>query len=150
MSENLKEEKVMKKRSLLTIAMLGALLGLSTLATFAQETETIAAEKSGRFHLGKAARISEKTLEAGMYQVQHFDEKGEHIVIFRRVDMGYRGNMGNQKLGEEVLPVKCKVEGVDKRIGDTKVLIRKIASGEREIFEVWVRGEKVKHVLAAS
>lgn len=65
----------MKKRSLMTNAILGGLLGLSTIATRAQQTETIAAEKSGRFHLGKAARISDKTLEAGMYQVQHFDEK---------------------------------------------------------------------------
>jgi len=150
MSENLKEEKAMKKRSLMTIAILAALLGLSTLAVFAQHTESIAAEKSGRFHLGKAARISDKSLEAGMYQVQHFDEKGEHIVTFRKVNMGYRGNMGNQKLGEEVLRVKCDAEQVDKRIGDTKVLIRKTASGEREIFEVWIRGQKVKHVLPAS
>lgn len=64
--------------------------------------------------------------------------------------MGYRGNMGNQKLGEEVLRVKCDVEQVDKKIGDTKVFIRKTAAGERQIFEVWIRGQKVKHVLPAS
>lgn len=150
MSENLNEERAMKKRSLMTIAILSASLGLWTIATQAQQTETIAAEKSGSFHLGKATRVGDKVLEAGMYQVQHFDEKGEHIVIFRRVDMGYRGNMGNQKLGEEVLRVKCKVEQIDKKIGDTKMLIRKTAAGVREIFEVWIRGQKVKHVLPAS
>ncbi len=140
----------MKKQLLITLAILVALLGLSALTTLAQEQETITAEKSGRFHLGKTAHIGDKKLEAGMYQVQHFDEKGNHFVIFRKVEMGYRGNMGNQDLGEEVLRVKCTVEAVDKKIGDTKILIRKTTAGEREVFEVWIRGEKVKHVFPAS
>lgn len=140
----------MRNQLVLTVVILGALFGLSTLTSFAQETESIAAEKSGRFHLGKKARVGDKTLDAGMYQVQHFEEEGDHVVVFRKVDMGYRNNMGNQKLGEEVLRVKCAVEAANKKVGDTKVLIRKNEVGERQIFEVWIRGENVKHVVPAS
>lgn len=141
----------MKKQLLLIIAIFVALFGFSTLTTLAQQQkETITAQKSGRFHLGKAARVGDKTLEAGMYQVQHADENGEHIVIFRQVEMGYRGNMGNQKLGAEAARVKCTIEAVDKKIGNTRIMIRTNAAGEREVFEVWIRGEKVKHILPSS
>jgi hypothetical protein len=145
------KEKYMKRRLLLIIAIFVALIGFSTLTTLAQQQkETITAQKSGRFHLGKAARVGDKTLEAGMYQVQHADENGEHIVIFHSVEMGYRGNMGNQTLGTEVARVKCTVEAVAKKVGGTKVLIRKNAAGEREVFEVWIRGEKFKHIVPTS
>lgn len=142
----------MKKQPLFISVMVAALLfGFSTLTTLAQQQEeTIAAQKSGRFHLGKAARVGDKTLEAGMYQVQHADENGGHIVIFRQVEMGYRGNMGNQKLGAEVARVKCTIEAVDKKIGNTRIMIRKNAAGGREAFEVWIRGEKFKHILPTS
>ena len=146
--EKLNAVNIMKKQLLLTFALLGVLVGLSTATAVAQET--ITADKTGRFHLGKAARVGDKVLDAGMYQVQHFDEKADHIVIFRKVEMGYRGNMGNQNLGEEVLRAKCTVEAVDKKIGDTIILLRKNAGGDREAFEVWIRGERVKHVLPAS
>lgn len=129
------------------IAIFVSLFGFSTLTTFAQEQKTVTAEKGGRFHLGKAVHVRGTTLEAGMYQVQHADENGEHIVIFRKVEMGYRGNMGNQILGAEVARVKCMVEEVDKKIGNTKIMIRKNAAGERVASEVWIRGEKVKHIL---
>lgn len=145
------KEKYTERQLLLIIATFVALIGFSTLTTLAQQRkETITAQKSGRFHLGKTVRVGGKTLEAGMYQVQQADENGEHIVIFRAVEMGYRGNMGNQKLGAEFARVKCSVEAVDKKVGDTKILIRKNAAGEGEAFEVWIRGKKVKHILPTS
>ena len=140
----------MKKQLLLIIAIFAGLIGFSALTAVAQQIETIAAKKSGRIHFGKAVRVGDKTLEAGMYQVQHADENGEHIVIFRSVEMGFNNNMGNQKLGAEVARVKCAVEAVTKKVGSTKVLIRKNAAGEREVFEVWIRGEKFKHILPTS
>jgi hypothetical protein len=140
----------MKKTILLTFATFTLLVCFLTLPVFAQEAETIVVQKSGRFHLGKAVLVRDKKLESGMYQVQHMDEKGGHIVAFRMVEMGYRDNMGEQKLGAEVARVKCTVEAVDKKIKDTKILIRKNAAGEREAFEVWIRGEKVKHIFRVS
>ncbi len=68
----------MKKTLLLTFAIFVALYGVSTLSIFAQERETITTQKSGRFHIGKAVRVGDKTLETGMYQVQHADKNGEH------------------------------------------------------------------------
>ena len=140
----------MKNTRLLTYVICAALIGFSTLTAVAQKHETISEKKTGGTHFGKAVRVGGKTLEAGMYQVQHADENGEHIVIFRAVEMGYRGNMGNQNLGAEVARVKCTVEAVDKKVGGTKVLIRKNAAGEREVFEVWIRGEKFKHIVPTS
>lgn len=136
-----------KKQLLIAFAIFGTLVVFSTMTAAAQEQETIAVQKSGRFHLGKAVIVADKTLEAGMYQIQHSDENGKHTVIFRAVEMGYRGNMGNQKLGAELVRVECTVEGVDKKIGNTKVLIRKNTAGEREAVEVLIRGERVKHIL---
>lgn len=115
-----------------------------------QSNETIEAGKDGKFHLGKQARFGDKMLEAGMYQVRHADVNGEHVVIFRAVEMGYRNNMGNEKLGAEVARVRCAVEAIDRKAGSTKVVIRKSAAGEREVFEVWIRGEKFKHILPTS
>ena len=140
----------MKKTLLLTFALCAALIGFSTTAAVAQKYETISEKKTGGTHFGKAVRVGGKTLEAGMYQVQHADENGEHIVIFRSVEMGFNNNMGNQKLGAEVARVKCAGEAVTKKVGSTKVLIRKNAAGEREVFEVWIRGEKFKHILPTS
>ena len=140
----------MKKTLLLTFALCAALIGFSTTAAVAQKYETISEKKTGGTHFGKAVRVGGKTLEAGMYQVQHADENGEHIVIFRAVEMGFNNNMGNQKLGAEVARVKCAVEAVTEKVVSTKVLIRKNAAGEREVFEVWIRGEKFKHILPTS
>ena len=140
----------MKKTLLLTFAVCAALIGFSTTAAVAQKYETISEKKTGGTHFGKAVRVGGKTLEAGMYQVQRADENGEHIVIFRSVEMGFNNNMGNQKLGAEVARVKCAGEAVTKKVGSTKVLIRKNAAGEREVFEVWIRGEKFKHIMPTS
>lgn len=137
----------MKQTLLTTFAICAALLGFSALTADAQKYETISEKKTGKTHFGKAVRVGGKTLEAGMYQVQHADENGEHIVIFRTVEMGYRGNMGNQTLGTEVARVKCTVEAVAKKVGGTKVLIRRNAAGDREVFEVWIRGENFKHIV---
>lgn len=140
----------MKKTLLMTFAICAALIGFSTTAAVAQKHETISEKKTGATHFGKAVRVGDKTLEAGMYQVQHVDENGEHIIIFRSVEMGYRGNMGNQTLGTEVARVKCTVEAFTKKIGGTRLLIRKNAAGERAVFEVWIRGEKFKHIVPTS
>ena len=140
----------MKKTLLLTFALCAALIGFSTTAAVAQKYETISEKKTGGIHFGKAVSVGDTPLAAGMYQVQHADENGEHLVIFRSVEMGFNNNMGNQKLGAEVARVKCTVEAVTKKVGSTKVLIRKNAAGEREVFEVWIRGEKFKHIMPTS
>lgn len=141
----------MKKKVILIAAIFAGLFGFSILTTSAQQpAEIIFAQKSGRFHLNKAVRVGGKTLEAGMYQVQHILENDEHFVVFRQVEMGFRGNMGNQKLGEETTRVKCAVETVDTKNGGTKLLVRKNADGSREAYEVWIRGERVKHILPTS
>lgn len=140
----------MKKTILLTSAMFVALFGFSTLTAVAQKHETITAKKNGKFHLGKSARVGDKTLEGRYVPVQYADENGEHIVIFHKVEMGYFGNMGNQTLGPEVARVKCTIDAVNKKSGGTKISIRKNSAGDRAVFEVWVRGERVKHILPAT
>lgn len=137
----------MRNTVLLIFASFTLFIGFSTISVYAQNVETVSVQKSGRFHLEKAVRVGDKTLKAGMFQVQHVDESDKHKVVFRAVEMGYRDNMGNQKLGPEVARVICEVVAVDKKIKHTRVLVRKNAANDRIVFEVWIRGEKVKHIL---
>ena len=135
---------MMKKTMFLTITLFIALTGVLSPPTFAQQTETIKVFKNGRFYLGKQVRVSDKTLKAGLYQVQHFMDGKDHIIVFKEVKWGYRHF---QELGDEVARIKCRVEPVNKKVGDTKIMIVSNSAGEREASEVWIKGEKFKHIL---
>ena len=129
-------------------ATLIALIGLFALPAFAQKEKRISVGKSGKFHIGSTLRIGDKTLEAGMYQMQHLFISNEHFLVIRVVKMSfYRNRMSEEKLGEEVARVKCTVKVVEKQNKSAKIFTRRNAAGEREAFEIWFRGEKVKHIL---
>ncbi len=141
----------MKKTLLLKFATLIALIGLFALPAFAQKEKRIGVGKSGKFHIGSTLRIGDKTLEAGMYQIQHLFVSNEHFLVIRVVKMSfYRNRMSEEKLGQEVARVKCTVKVVEKQNKSAKILTRRNAAGEREAFEIWFRGEKVKHLLLTS
>ena len=126
--------------------LLVIILTVAMLPSFAQQGETAKGLK-GKFHLGSSAVVGGTLLKSGMYQVQHVTEGGEHLLVFREVEMGYRNNMGNQKPGREVARVKCKVEPLEKKARHTKMSFSTGAAGVREIREARVKGESVKYVL---
>lgn len=58
--------------------------------------------RKGKLHIYSSVRVGDTLLKAGMYQVQHVMEGDNHVLIFNEIVMGYRNNMGNQDLGEEI------------------------------------------------
>ena len=103
--------------------------------------------KKGVLHFTNVVKVGELALQPGMYQVQHVTEGGDDLIIFREIQMGYRANMGNEQLGKEVAKVECRVEPVTNKWKDTKLIMRTNAAGEKEVGEIQIDGEAVKHMV---
>lgn len=129
------------------ITLFGFILCEASLPLFARQEPTIRIDKKGEFHLSSPVRVSDTVLKEGMYQVQHVAEGGNDLIIFREIQMGYRSNMGNQQLGKEVARVKCRIEPVTNKWKNTKLILRANGTGEKEVTEVQIKGEKVKHLF---
>lgn len=112
---------------------------------FAQQKNDSMVSKAGKLHIGSSVMVGNTLLEAGMYQVQHFTEGENHVIIFRIIRMGYKNNMGNETLGEEVARVKCRIEPVGQRWKHTKLHVERSGSGERVVKGVQIAGEDVLH-----
>lgn len=135
----------MENLTFLTFAFFIALS--SALSGFAQEAKTIEVGRSERFQIGSPVRVGDKLLKPGRYEVRHLIEGDNHLIVFRKVKLGYRNNFGEQKLGDEVARVTSKIIFADKKIGDIKFVAGKNSAGERTITEVVIKGEKIKHFL---
>jgi hypothetical protein len=104
--------------------------------------------KKGEVHFNIPVKAGGAVLQPGMYQVQHLVEGGDHIVIFKEMEMpaGYRhSNIPVSK--EAAARVKCNIEPVDTKVSNTKITLRTNAAGEKEIAEVQVAGEAFKHLF---
>jgi len=133
-------------RRLITTAIALILsLGAFGSQVFAQQTNASMAGKVGKLHIGSPVMVGNRLLEAGMYQVQHFTEGENHLIIFRIITMGYRNNMGNETLGEEVVRLQCRIEAVGRRWKHTKLHVERSGSGERVVKGVQIAGENVLH-----
>jgi len=134
----------MKNILFLTFAPIILLTVIFSHSALAQKTETIEAGKDGKIHLAKSLKLGDKTLAAGMYQVQHLTAGEDHIIVFKEVGME---NMGGMDMSKEAARIKSAVEPLDKSAAATKLLITADSAGERWAAEVWIKGEKLKHVL---
>ena len=104
--------------------------------------------KKGTIHFNVPVKAGTTVLEPGMYQLQHAVEGGDHFVTFKQVGMpaGYRH--GNTPVAKEAAArINCRVEPVEKKIGNTKITLRTNASCEKEVAEVQVAGEAFKHLF---
>src|SRR5574341_1144762 len=145
------------KRIITTISFLVLAAAVLSLPALAQDHQghqkasgqdvIIGKGKKGELHFTTQVKAGASVLKPGMYQVQHVEEGGEHVIIFKEMSMpaGYR--MGNTPVGKEVARVKCKVEPVAKKVSNTKITLRTNAAGEKEIAEVQVAGEAFKHLM---
>lgn len=131
--------------TLLTIFI--SLTGFFVISVFAQKEKMIGVGKSGNFHINSSLYVDGVLLKAGMYQVKALIVNDEHFITFRKVEMGYRDNMGNQKIGDEVTRVKCSVELVIAQNKNAKILARSNAENKWEAIEIWFRNGKVKYKL---
>jgi hypothetical protein len=103
--------------------------------------------KKGEVHFNIQVKAGDATLKPGMYQVQHVEEGGAHVIIFKEMEMPAGYKMGNTPVGKEVARIKCMVEPVAKKAGNTKITLRTNAAGEKAVAEVQVAGEAFKHLL---
>ncbi len=53
----------------------------------------------------------------------------------------------HDSIRREVVRVKCEVEPVGRKWKHTRVIPRTNAAGEKEVSEVQIKGEKVRHLL---
>ena len=103
--------------------------------------------KKGEVHFNVQVKAGNTLLKPGMYQVQHVTEGSDHVLIFKEMEMPAGYKMGNTPVGKEVARIKCKVEPVAKKVGNTKITLRTTADGVKEIADVQVAGEAFKHIL---
>jgi len=126
------------------VAVLAA--GTFSLPAFAQDKKpdyTIG--NKGEIHFNVPVKAGSAVLEPGMYQVQHVVEGSDHVVTFKEMQMpaGYRH--GNTPVSKVVaVSLACTTEPADK-VSNTKVTLRTSKAGEKEIAEVQIAGETVKH-----
>ena len=141
-------------KALITSALLVLVTTMLSLPLMAQDHQShhqtpsgdvLKVGKKGEVHFNSPVKVGDTVLKAGMYQVQHVEEGGDHVIVFKEMSMpaGYR--MGNTPVGKEVARVKCKVEPVTKKVSNTQITLRTNAAGEKEIAEVQVAGEDFKH-----
>src|SRR5215510_10447588 len=102
--------------------------------------------KKGEVRFAAQVKAGDAVLKPGMYQAQHVVEGNDHMIIFKEMDMPAGYKMGNTPVGKEVARIKCKVEPVAKKVGNTKITLRTNSAGEKEIAEVQVAGESFKHL----
>lgn len=103
--------------------------------------------RKGMLHFTTTVKVGAVTLKPGMYQVQHIAEGGEHYFVFNEVEMpaGYR--MFNTPVGKEVARLTCTVERADKSVNNTRITLRTSAAGVKEVSEIQIAGETIKHIL---
>lgn len=112
-----------------------------------QVGQALTAGKKGEVHFTTAVKAGDALLKPGMYQVQHVVEGDDHVIVFKEMEMPAAYRMSNTPVGKEVARIKCKVEPVDKKAGNTKITLQANDKGEKEITEVQVAGEAFKHLL---
>ena len=137
----------MKNSLFLTIALVLSMIGVLSFAAQAQQSrETIEAGKDGKLHLAKPLKIGDERLAAGMYRVRHVKEGRDDLLVFAEVAME---EMPGMDMGREAARVKSPVEVLDKTSTVTKLVVALDHAGELRAVEVWIQGEKFKHVFAA-
>jgi|SRR5581483_5853886 len=138
-----------KNRPIAITAML-ALLAAFSLPALAQHGDMVVISKKGVIHTKSPLRVGGALLKPGMYQVQHLLAGDNHVITFREIDMRYNyrePSMMALPAGAEAARVMCKTEPANKKWKNTELLLRTSAAGEKEVYEVRVRGENVKHVF---
>jgi hypothetical protein len=151
---NLKQGENMKK-TITTIALFVLTVAILSLAALAQEHQghgkasgqDVIIGKKGQVHFTTSVKAGDVVLKPGMYQAQHVEEGGDHVIVFKEMAMPAGYKMGNTPVGKEVARIKCKVEPVTKKVSNTKITLRTNAAGEKEIAEVQVAGEAFKHLM---
>ena len=123
-------------------------LGMFSSQLFAQQENSLIADKGGKFHIGSSVLVGTALLKSGMYKVQHVKDGNDHVLIFRIIRMNkYKNPMGNERLGEEVVRVKCTIDPAGKTWKHTKLIMVRNSSGQKVVEAVEIAGENVLHKI---
>ncbi len=141
-----KTTRIIAVMTLLTLAVVAFNLPASA-QDKGKAAEDFTIGKKGEAHFHVQVKVGDATLKPGMYQAQHVEEGGSHVIIFKEMSMPAGYKMGNTPVGKEVARIKRKVEPVAKKASNTKITLRTNAAGEKEIAEVQIAGEAFKHLL---
>jgi hypothetical protein len=145
----MERRKQMRNRISKMIGIIAAVaLLLLSVGVFNASADDFSIGKKGVVHFNVAVKAGNTVLQPGMYQVQHATEGNDHIIAFKAMEMpaGYRH--GNTPVSAEpAARVKCRIEPVAKKAGNTEIVLRTNAAGEKEIAEVQVAGEAFKHLF---
>lgn len=128
-------------------ALLTVILALSLGTISAADTH----ERSAKPKLGKSALItlSELTnlgdikLEPGTYQIVHRNSDGDHYLEIRRAPYI---NGSPQVSSQLFAKVKCAIEQLDKKNGQTAVTSEDLCMG-RDVKKIEIHGENAAHVF---
>jgi hypothetical protein len=130
--------------------LLVVLVGTPGPLSFAQQKEVVRAGRKGDLHIASTVRAGDVLLKPGMYEVQRVLEGEGDVIVFTEMKMPgpfEKGRTMNDSVRKEVARVKCKVEPVDQKWKHTRVILRTSAAGEKEMSEVQIKGENVRHLL---
>jgi hypothetical protein len=122
-------------------------VGLPATAQYKGAAPDFTIGNKGEIHFNVPIKAGGVVLEPGMYQVQHVVEGSDHVVTFREMQMpaGYRH--GNTPVSKVVaVSLACTTEPAGK-VSNTKITLRTNKAGEKEIAEVQISGETVKHIF---
>ena len=110
---------------LLTLLGLGVVLWAQAPAGF-KGTRTVS--------LSEQTKIGAQMLLAGEYKLTHSMEGTEHIMVFKQGKQEYR--------------VKCNMEPLNAKAGETQFWYENDASGQRVLQAIVFKGDTVRHVIA--
>ena len=139
-----------RDRPVLMSVLLVVLVGTPGPLSFAQQKEVVRAGRKGDLHIASTVRAGDVLLKPGMYEVQRVLEGEGDVIVFTEMKMPgpfEKGRTMNDSVRKEVARVKCKVEPVDQKWKHTRVILRTSAAGEKEMSEVQIKGENVRHLL---
>jgi len=138
--------------TVLTLALAVGLAAPGRSGQQAGDHSNAAIGRRGVLHTRGSVRAGDVILPPGMYVVQHVGAAQGHIVVFTQLSM----DGAAQKYvfmpraldpGITMAKVPCRVESVGRRWGRTKLVLREDAAGEKQVVEVHIRGEALRHVL---
>lgn len=134
------------KKSFVTGALLVVVLGISSLALFAQESEMVRIGKKGEIAFDSPVRIGDVLLKAGTYRIQHIREGDDHVIVFRKI---YQTGLGyvRSESSKDSAKVKCRIEPLGEKAKHDGLRFGTNAAGEKTVEEVHVKGENVKHLF---
>jgi hypothetical protein len=121
-------------------------LGTFGFGAYAQNVEMLYTGKKGVISFSRPVRVGGTLLQPGDYQIQHVMDGQGHVVVFRELET-LQPEYPYPFPGKEVARATCRVEPLEKKVGNSGVRLGVNAAGEKFVEEVYIHGERLGHLL---